>query len=217
MRYRISEAPLRLKAYGRNIQSMVDYAKQIENREDRTRIAYEIVRIMSNLNPSIRDTPDYEQKLWDHLFMVSEFTLDVDSPFPMPDPEELERLKSKRLKYSKNPPRFRQYGVNTQLMIKKAVEMPDGPQKKAYINIIANTMKQFLTNTNRDNAPEDVLALHIEEISKGQLKVNADELVFHKFQPNKNQGRQIENGQSSSTYKKNRKNRGSGRKNRRRK
>ena len=76
MRYNISETPLRLKEYGRNIQGMVEYANSIEDRNLRTEVAHEIIRIMSNLNPNLKEIPDYKQKLWDHIHMISDYTLE---------------------------------------------------------------------------------------------------------------------------------------------
>ena len=77
MKYNISESPLKLREYGRNVQSMVEYAKKIEDRDRRSRVIKEIVRIMVNLHPEIKDQPDYEVKLWDHLFMIADFDLDM--------------------------------------------------------------------------------------------------------------------------------------------
>ncbi len=217
MKYKISDAPLRLKEYGRNIQSMVDYAKTIEDKRQRTKVIHEIVRIMTNLNPSIKDLPDYQQKLWDHLFLIADFDLDVDSPFPIPDKEKVLFQKPVKIPYSKNKPAYKQYGTNVELMIKKAIDMPEGEKKRAYVNIIANTMKQFLRNMDREGMQEEAIIRHIHDISKGKLVINPSDISLFKGMQLKNQPRnQIETGH----HKKKRKNSGrknSGRKNSKRK
>lgn len=186
MKYKISDSPLKLREYGRNIQAMVEYVKQIEDREVRTKLAHEIVRIMSNLHPQVREVPDYKQKLWDHLFMISGFDLDVEAPYPMPDAEELMGKPQGRMEYYRGKSRYRQYGWNVQLMIRKAVEMPEGKEKKDYINLIANTMKMFLRSMDRETTPEEIIAEHINEISKGKLNVRGEDLTFSKVQVNFN-------------------------------
>jgi hypothetical protein len=177
MKYYISDTPLKLKEYGRNVQSMVEYAKTIEDKEERNKVVQEIVRIMANLNPNVRELPDYEQKLWDNLFMIADFDLDVDAPFPVPSPEEVLGHKSERLSYFKPKPRYRQYGYNTELMVRKAVEMPDGEEKTAFINYIATIMRQLLRDVDRESTPEETLAAHLNEMSKGKLQLKGSDLT----------------------------------------
>ena len=184
MRYKVSETPLRLREYGRNIQGMVEFAKSIEDRERRTLVAHEIVRIMSNLNPNVKEIPDYKQKLWDHIHMIANYQLDVDCPYPVPDPELEEEARKKRMPYYKGRPRYRQYGWNIQLMVQKAAEMEDGPEKTQYINTIANTMQLFLRNLDRESTPESVIAEHIRDLSSGKLQVNGEDLTMVKLPVN---------------------------------
>jgi len=184
MKYSISDAPLRLREYGRNIQSLVEYAKTIEDQELRTQTAHEIVRIMSNLNPALREIPDYKQKLWDHIFMIAEYDFEVDSPYPAPEPPDIEKERQKRLEYPRGVPKYRRYGWNVQLMIDEATRMEEGPIKQEYINIIANTMKMFLRNMDRESTPESVLAEHMRDMSNGQLEVRGEDLTIHKASPN---------------------------------
>lgn len=185
MKYRVSDSQLKLKEYGRNIQSMVEYMKSVEDRDHRTSLAYEIVSIMSNLQPQLKEFPDYKQKLWDHLYIISDFDLDVDSPYPFPEPTELVFKPSKRMDYYNGKPAYRQYGRNVDIMIQEASEMEEGEIKTQFINIIANTMKQFLRNLDRESTPENIIAEQIREISKGKLQVKAEDLVFHKSTPPK--------------------------------
>ena len=111
MEYNSQREPLIIPEYGRNIQKMVNYAKTIEDREKRTEAAKFIVSVMASMNQQNKDTGDYRQTLWDHLFIISKFELDVDSPYPMPEKETLTR-KPEKVQYSDNKIRFRHYGKN---------------------------------------------------------------------------------------------------------
>ncbi|MEO0897469.1 MAG: DUF4290 domain-containing protein [Bacteroidota bacterium] len=183
MDYKISDAPLRLREFGRNIQSMIEYAKTIEDKDLRTRVAHEIIRIMGNLNPSIKENPDYKQKLWDSLHIIGEYTLDIDSPFEPPLSPEVKPT-PERMDYYTLKPRYKQYGMNVQLMIRKAIDMEDGEFKTAYLNLIANTMKQFLRNMNRETTPEEVIAEHMRDLSGGKLSIEGTDLTINKAHPN---------------------------------
>ncbi len=176
MKYTISDTQLKLREYGRNVQSMVEYAKTVVDRDKRTRLAHEIVQIMSNLNPSVKEQPDYKQKLWDHLFVISDFELDVDAPYPMPEPEKVLGKAPERMPYYREVPRLRQYGVNVEMMIKAASAMEEGPDKSAYLNQIGNTMKLFLHGSNRESIPESVIAEHMNGLSAGKLKITGEDL-----------------------------------------
>lgn len=180
MKYNISESPLKLREYGRNVQSMVEYAKTIEDKDRRSRVIKEIVRIMVNLHPEIKDQPDYEVKLWDHLYMIADFDLDIDSPYPAPDPSEVTKKPEARMEYHRPKTRFKQYGKNTELMIQKAAGMEDGEQKRKFIDYIATIMRQFAQQISKDAAQEVVIAAQINEISKGKLKVKPEDLNITK-------------------------------------
>ncbi|MEL6672286.1 MAG: DUF4290 domain-containing protein [Bacteroidota bacterium] len=182
MEYYISESRLKLREYGRNVQSMIEYAKTLEDKEFKTAVVHEIVRIMSNLKPSIKDIPDYKQKLWDYIYLVADYDLDVDSPYPVPTRESKETIIEEHMPYYKGRPRYRQYGKNLELMIEEAIKMEDEEKKKTYINQIANTMRLFLRNQDKDIG-ETVIVEHIRDLSDGRLEVNPDELVMHKLPP----------------------------------
>jgi hypothetical protein len=180
MKYRVSDTPLRLRAYGRNVQSMIEYAKSLERKEDRTRIAEEIVRIMVCLDPDIKENPDYEQQLWDHLFMIAEYDFDIDAPYPVPPKEDKPQFHGERMNYPEVKPRYRQYGKNVENMVQKAAEMPEGPAKTEYLNLIANIMKQFLANIDRENTPDTAIAEHIRDMSNGQVTLDLEEIEIAK-------------------------------------
>ncbi|MFK7922924.1 MAG: DUF4290 domain-containing protein [Bacteroidia bacterium] len=178
MKYYVSSEPLRLREYGRNVQQMIDFAKTIEDRDERSAVIEEIVRIMNALNPSPKDTEDYRRKMWDHMFLMAEFDLDVEAPFPIPTKEEVIGRPTEHIGYYKGKARYRQYGQNIEKMIDNAIEMENPEKKEAYINLIANSMMQFLRYTDRYSSPEEVIADQINELSRGKLNVKAADLVI---------------------------------------
>ncbi len=176
MKYSISDSPLRLREYGRNVQSMVEYAKSIEDKDRRSRVIKEIVRIMVNLHPEIKEQPDYENKLWDHLFMIAEFDLDIDAPYPMPEEIVTARKPPKRMEYHRPKTRYKLYGSNVEYMVKKAVDMGPGEEQERLINQIATIMRQFAQQISKDAAQEEVIAAQLNELSKGKFNLKAEDL-----------------------------------------
>ena len=173
MEYNSQREPLIIPEYGRNIQKMVDYAKTIEDREKRTEAAKFIVSVMASMNQQNKDAGDYRQTLWDHLFIISKFELDVDGPYPMPEKEALTR-KPDKVQYSDNKIRFRHYGKNIEAIIKKATEYEDGPEKEALIHAIANHLKKSYLNWNRESVDDVAIEKHLEILSGGKLSLSED-------------------------------------------
>lgn len=206
MKYNISESPLKLREYGRNVQSMVEYAKKIEDRDRRSRVIKEIVRIMVNLHPEIKDQPDYEVKLWDHLFMIADFDLDIDSPFPAPDAAQVTQRPETRMTYHRPKTRFKQYGKNVELMILKAIEMEEGEIKTRYINYIATIMRQLAQQISKDAAQEVVIAAQINEISKGKFNLTPDDLTISRVSGKLKLPAEVVAAQEKKRNNKNRKN-----------
>ena len=171
-----SERPhLILTEYGRHIQKMVDYATSISDRDKRNKIAKNIIGVMGNLNPHLRDVPDFQHMLWDQLFIISDFRLDVDSPFPKPQKEVLQQ-RPDPLEYPQNFPKYRFYGNNIKRMIDVAVSWEDGPKKEGLIINIANHMKKSFLNWNKDTVEDEVIFEHLYELSGGKINLkNSDE------------------------------------------
>ena len=130
-----------LPEYGRNIQQMVDYCCTIEDKEERTCCAYSIVKAMGNLFPQLRDEPDYKHKLWDHLAIMSNFSLEIDYPYDVIKEENLES-KPEAMDYKLEPIKMRHYGKLIEKMIARACEYPEGEEKEALVMLIANHMKK---------------------------------------------------------------------------
>lgn len=159
--------------YGRNVQRMIQYCCSIEDREKRTKTANFIINVMGLLNPTVKDSVDYKHKLWDHLYIISDFSLDVDAPYPPPPPLSLS-TKPEHLSYHDKEIEYRHYGKNIALMIEKTADYPDGPEKEALITSIANQMKKSYLNWNRDSVTDEVIEKHLDLLSKGKLKLHQD-------------------------------------------
>lgn len=174
--YNSQREMMKIPEYGRNIQKMIGYAMEIDDREKRNTLAQAIIAVMGQLNPHLRDVSDFNHKLWDHLFIISDFKLDVDSPYPKPSPESLEE-KPEKLSYPHKNITYRHYGRNVELMIKKASEMEEGEGKQAFVTTIANLMKKFYLTWNRDSVADEVILNQLTEISNGELKVEGVQLI----------------------------------------
>ena len=126
--YNTSRKKLALPEYGRNVHNMVDLVMQIEDRDIRNQAAQALIDVMGNLNPWLRDIPDFKHKLWDHLAIMAEFKLDIDYPYNPPLPEILLE-KPHKVPYSQRDIRYKHYGYTMELMIRKAMEFEDGKEK----------------------------------------------------------------------------------------
>jgi len=162
--------------YGRNIQKMVEHAISIEDREERNKIANAIISVMGQLNPHLRDIADFKHKLWDHLFIISDYKLDVDSPYPVPEREEIMR-KPEKMDYPKTDNRFKHYGKAVVSLINRAVEFPEGDEKEALIGVIVNLMKKSYLTFNQDSVDDSQILADLETLSKGQLKVKDESIL----------------------------------------
>lgn len=173
MDYNTARSKLVIREYGRNIQTMIEHLLTIEDRKKRTEMANFVVNVMAQMNPQNKDVGDVKHKLWDHLYIISNFKLDVDSPFPPPSPKEVNQS-PKRLGYQSNNIRYRHYGKNLAMIIEKAIAYEDGEEKNALIQAIANHMKKSYLNWNRDSVNDELIIEHLKVLSKDQLQLTDD-------------------------------------------
>jgi hypothetical protein len=174
-----SERPhLIIPEYGRHLQKLIDQATVIEDRDERNKIAKYIIQVMGSLNPHLRDVPDFQHKLWDQIFIMSDFKLDVDSPYPIPSREVLQ-LKPDILNYPQNFPKYRFYGNNIKYMIDVANKWEEGELKSALVKVIANHMKKSYLSWNKDTVKDDVIFEHLFELSGGKINLtqSSEELL----------------------------------------
>ena len=175
MDYNTSLPKMIIPEYGRNIQKMIDFAITVQDREERNKVARAIIDVMGQLNPHLRDVTDFKHKLWDHIFIISEFKLDVDSPYPKPTAETFQ-TKPDRVLYPSNDIRYKHYGKTVERIIAKAREYPEGEEKNVLTEQIANLMKRSYVNWNRDSVNDEVILKQLEELSRGELKLDASAL-----------------------------------------
>ena len=147
---------------------MINHATALKTKDERTRAVNEIIKVMGQLNPHLRDVSDFTHKLWAHLFIMSDFKLDVDSPYPKPKPESF-RKKPEKLEYPGDEIRYKHYGKTVEQIIKKAREMEAGPEREALVEVIANLMKRCYLTWNRDSVNDQVIFDHLKQLSKGEL------------------------------------------------
>jgi len=170
MEYNTSLSKLIIPEYGRNVQKMVHSIIAIEDREKRNHQAKSIIEVMGNLNPHLRDVPDFKHKLWDHLFIMSDFHLDVDSPYDRPSKESFEE-KPEMLKYSDNNIKFRHYGKILPLIIKRTIDLDEGEYKDFLVFTIANHMKKSYLTWNKANVEDEVILKHLSQMSDHKLSM----------------------------------------------
>lgn len=211
LEYNAERPHLIIPEYGRHLQKLIDQATAIEDREERNKAAKYIISVMGSLNPHLRDVPDFQHKLWDQLFIMSDFKLDVDSPYPIPNKEVLNQ-KPDKLAYPQNFPKYRFYGNNIKYMIDVANKWEDGELKSALIMVIANHMKKSYLSWNKDTVKDEVIFEHLYELSDGQINLlktdeelsnTTDLMRVNKKQSNKTQFSNKQNNNNNNNNKKN--------------
>ncbi|WP_405291967.1 DUF4290 domain-containing protein [Algibacter sp. Ld11] len=168
LEYNTEREHLIIPEYGRHMQKMINYAKTRETKEERNKLANGIIAVMGNMQPHLRDVPDFKHKLWDQLFIMSNFELDADSPYDIPTKEIYEE-RPEPLKYPQNFPKYRFYGNNIKTMIDVANTWEDGELKEALLYTIANHMKKCFLNWNKDTVEDAIIYGHLYELSDGKI------------------------------------------------
>lgn len=207
LEYNSERSPMIIPEYGRHIQKLVDYCVALETKEERNRMAQAIIDVMGNLQPHLRDVPDFKHKLWDQLHIIADFKLDVDSPYETPSKEELQE-KPERLPYPKLASKYRFYGTNIETMIEVALTWEEGEIKEALVFTIANHMKKCYLNWNKDTVDDAVIFEHLYELSNGKLDIRntEEELIESKNLLRKRNTQGQKNQKGSSNYKSNKNN-----------
>lgn len=206
LEYNAERPHLIIPEYGRHLQKLIDQATEIPDREERNKAAKYIIQVMGTLNPHLRDVPDFQHKLWDQIFIMSDFRLDVDSPYPIPTRDVI-NLKPERLPYPQRNPKYRFYGNNITNMINVANSWEEGEMKSALVKVIANHMKKSYLSWNKDTVTDTVIFEHLYELSGGKLNLlqsseellNTNDLMrTNKKMSNKNQPQQNNNKQNKN-------------------
>lgn len=191
--------------YGRIIQQLVERCKELPSRDERNEMAMAIIDFMGQRNPQLRDEENYKHKLWDHLFILANYDLDVDSPYPFPTMEQLAE-KPKRMEYPKLQGDFKFYGKSILQLIEKAIELETGDEKEALIEVIANNMKKSYNVYNKEHVTDDVIFRHLKELSENRLDLTGiDSLEKSKiyYTSNNNNRNNNNNNRNNSNNKNN--------------
>ncbi len=175
LEYNTARPKMLIPEYGRNVQKMIDHAVSLEDRDERNKVVQAIIKVMGELKPELRDVEEYTPKLWNHLFIMSDWKLDVDSPYEQPNRETLSKPPEK-VDYPQSPIKIGHYGKNVEKMIGCALEMEEGEEREALVKTIACMMKQFYLTFNSTSIEDDMIGDHLSKLSKG--KIVLDDLSF---------------------------------------
>ena len=173
MNYNTSRPKMIIPEYGRHIQKLIDHATKLEDKKERNEMATAIIDVMGQLNPHLRDVEDFNHKLWDHLYIMSDFKLDVDSPYPVPTAEHFQS-KPNKLDYPNQNIRFKHYGGGVEKLIDAAVEMKDGEEKDALLLSIGNLMKKHYVAWSNNSCDDKQIISDIKRISRGKIELPED-------------------------------------------
>ena len=161
--------------YGRAVQEMVEYAVTIPDREERQHCANTIINIMGSMFPTLRDVPDFQGKLWDHLAFMSDYKLDIDYPCEITRLEKTQQ-KPDHIDYPAGDIRYRHYGHIVPSLIKVAVDMPEGPERSQLVRLLAVQMKKDLMTWNKELVSDERIAADIDYFSHGRITLQQGDL-----------------------------------------
>ena len=181
MEYNTTRNHLTIREYGRHIQKMVEYVLTIEDREKRQKNANALIELMGFLNPHLKNVEDFRHKLWDHLFLISDFKLDVDSPYPIPTSETL-RARPEPLPYPKRYPKYNHLGKNIEIVIDKALHEKDAEKRQGFANSIAYYMKLTYSNWHKELVHDDNIQTELAAITDGELEFNNRPFIKHRVE-----------------------------------
>lgn len=202
--YNTTRSDLILAEYGRNVQNMVKYIIDLPTKEERNKYAQAVIDLMGFLNPHLRDVADFKHKLWDHLHIISDYKIDVDSPYPKPTPEAA-LVKPAHIGYPQQKIRYKHYGKTVEKLIEKTIEEENPERKAAMVQGVANFMKMAYVQWNKDNVSDEVIFKNLRELSDGKLELDENvNLQKVEFRPQAN--RQNNNNRGKNNNNKGRQN-----------
>ncbi|RZJ38639.1 MAG: DUF4290 domain-containing protein [Chryseobacterium sp.] len=219
MDYNTDRTQLLLPEYGRNIQQLVEHCKTLQTKEERNEMALAIIEFMGQRNTHLRDEENYKHKLWDHLFILADHNLDVDSPYPVLSEEDL-FTKPRKMDYPSLDNAYKFYGKSILQLIEKAIALEEGDEKEALTHVIANNMKKSYNVYNKEHVQDDVIFRHLKELSGDKLDLTSLESlerskIYYAANRNNN-NRNPNNNRNSNQNSNNRKNNFQNHKNNRR-
>lgn len=196
--YNTERPHLILKEYGRNVQKLVEYIRSVPDKDKRTELAYTLIELIKQLTPTIKDQPEDPQRVWDDLYIIADFNLDINSPYPVPERDILFK-KPEKVAYPQSQVRFKHYGKNIEKLVKEALKMEDPQERQDAIIYLGKLMKTFYGNWNKETLDDSVILKDIQDMSGGALdmtieKVREDNLFEKLYKERKKTKPQQGNG-----------------------
>jgi Domain of unknown function (DUF4290) len=179
MEYNTERNDMSMREYGRHIQKMVEHLLTIKDREQRQQQTQVVIELMGFLNPHLKNVEDFRHKLWDHLFFISDFKLDVSSPYPIPK-KETYKSKPEPLPYPKRHPKYSHLGKNLELVVEKALKETDPEKKSGFANTIAYYMKLAYSNWHKELVHDDAIRSELNDITGGELEFSNTPFIKHR-------------------------------------
>jgi hypothetical protein len=186
-----------LKEYGRNVQKLIEFIRSQPDKEKRTDLSYTLIELIKQLNPTIKEQGEDPQRMWDDLYIIADFNLDVNSPYPMPERETVYK-KPMRMKYPQSDVRFKHYGKNIEKLVKEALKKEDPQEREDAIIYLGKLMKTFYGNWNKETLDDSVILKDIQAMSGGALNMTIDKVrednLFEKLYKERKKARPQQGG-----------------------
>lgn len=196
--YNTTRPHIILKEYGRNVQKLVEYIRGIPSKEKRTELAYTLIELIKQLTPTVKDQPENPQRVWDDLYIIANFDLDINSPFPVPSPETLFK-KPQKVEYPQSDVKFKHYGKNIEKLVKEALKKEDPQERQDAIIYLGKLMKTFYGNWNKETLDDSVILKDIQLMSGGALNMTIEKVrednLFEKLYKERKKGKPQQGGQ----------------------
>lgn len=173
--YNTARPDIILKEYGRNVQKLVEYIRSVPDKDKRTELAATLIELIKQLTPSLKDQPENPQRLWDDLYIIADFDLDINNPYPVPEPEVLFK-KPMKVDYPQSKVRFKHYGKNIEKLVKEAMKKEDPAEREEAIIYLGKLMKTFFGAWNKETLDDSVILNDIKIMSEGKLTLNIDKV-----------------------------------------
>jgi hypothetical protein len=190
--YNTQRPAIILKEYGRNVQKLVEYIRGIPSKEKRTELAYTLIELIKQLTPTMKDQPENPQRVWDDLYIIANFNLDVNNPYPVPEPSILFK-KPDRVDYPQSQVRFKHYGKNIEKLVKEALKKEDPQERQDAIIYLGKLMKTFYGNWNKETIDDSVILKDIQAMSGGALNMTIEKVrednLFEKLYKERKKGK----------------------------
>ena len=184
MEYNTTRSNLILREYGRNFQKLVEYVGNVKDKEQRNKMSKTLVEMMKITQPSFMDQSEVEAKMWDDLYIMSDYSLDIDSPYPKPKRKSESDI-PKKLHYPKSKIRYRHYGKKIELLIEEACKLKKEDEKEAAVIHIGKIMKSFFGMWNKESIDNKVIVENIKELSNNKLSIDIEKVkelnLFYKL------------------------------------